>query len=97
MQGDRPLCIFHIKHPQTRSETIFVPPHVSVSRYESRQPGSAYRDRAVALVRNEAPVSEAIHKKTHSGSGCANHLCQLLLTDFRNDRLRFATVAEVSK
>ena len=70
---------------------------MSVSHYESRQVGSADRDRAVTLVGNEAPVSEAIHKKTHSGSGCANHFRQLLLTDFWNDRLRFATVAEVSK
>src|SRR6266849_801598 len=68
---------------------IFVSPHVSGSQYESRQLGSADRDRAWALVGNEAQVAEAIHEKTHSGSGCANHFRQLLLTDLRNDLLRF--------
>ncbi len=84
------------KYPQTRSDT-FVPPHVSVRHYESRQLSSADRDRPLARVGNEAQVSEAIHKETHSGSGCANHFRQLHLTDFRNDLLRFAAVAEVSK
>jgi len=67
------------------------------SHYEPRQLGGADGDGALPLVGNEAQFSEAIHKKTDSGSGCANHFRQLFLMDFRNDRLRFASVAEVSK
>jgi hypothetical protein len=58
------------------------------SHYEPRQLGGTDGDRALPLVGNEAQFSEAIHKKTDSGSGCANHFRQLFLMDFRNDRLR---------
>jgi hypothetical protein len=66
------------------------------SHYKPRQLGGTDRDRALPLVVNEAQFSEAIHKKTDSGSGRANHFRQFLLTDSRNDQLRFAFVAEVS-
>jgi hypothetical protein len=36
-------------------------------------------DPNLAVVFDEAEFSEAIHKKTHAGSGCANHLSQYLL------------------
>jgi hypothetical protein len=49
------------------------------------------------LVGNEAPFAEAIHKKTDSGSSCANHFRQLFLIDLRNDGLQFASVGEASK
>jgi len=66
------------------------------SHYEPRQLGGADGNRASSLVGNEAQFSEAIHKKTHSGSGCANHFRQFLLRDCRNDQLRSASVAEVT-
>ena len=49
----------------------------------------------LAVIFDEAQFSEAIHKKTHSGSGCANHLSQYLLADLRNHRLGFAFLAEL--
>ena len=49
----------------------------------------------LAVIFDEAQLPEAIHKKTHSRSGCANHLSQYLLADLRNHRLRFAFLAEL--
>ena len=51
----------------------------------------------LAVIFNEAQFSEAIHEKTHSGPGCANHLRQYLLADLRNHRLRFAFLAELGE
>ena len=49
----------------------------------------------LAVIFDEAQFSEAIHEKTHAGSGCANHLSQYLLADLRNHRLGFAFLAEL--
>ena len=49
----------------------------------------------LAVIFDEAQFSEAIHKKTHSGSRCANHLRQYLLADLGNHCLRFAFLAEL--
>jgi hypothetical protein len=65
------------------------------SHYEARQLGGTDGDRALPLVGNEAQFSETIHKEADSGSGCANHFCQLFLMDGRNHGLRFASVVEV--
>jgi hypothetical protein len=51
----------------------------------------------LAVIFDEAQFPEAIHKKTHSGSGCANHLSQYLLADFGNHRLGFAFPAELGQ
>ena len=67
------------------------------SHCELRQLGGTDGDRALPLVGNEAQFPEAIHKKTDSGSGCADHFRQLFLMAVRNDLLRFASVAEFSK
>jgi hypothetical protein len=38
----------------------------------------------LAVIFDEPQFPEAIHKKTHSGSRCANHLRQDFLTDLWN-------------
>jgi hypothetical protein len=45
---------------------------VDSSHCESRQLRGADRNTAVPFVGDEAELSEAIHKETDSGSGCAN-------------------------
>jgi hypothetical protein len=49
----------------------------------------------LAVVFDEAEFSEAIHEKTHSGPGCANHLSQDLLADLGYHCLRFTFLAEL--
>src|SRR5208337_4757729 len=49
----------------------------------------------LAVIFDEPQFSEAIHEKTHSGPGGANHLSQYLLADLGNHRLRFALLAEL--
>src|SRR5271166_3263463 len=49
----------------------------------------------LAVIFDEAQLSEAIHKKAHPGSGCANHISQYLLADLGNHRLGFAFFAEL--
>jgi hypothetical protein len=51
----------------------------------------------LAVVFDEAQFSEAIHKKTYSGSRCANHLRQDFLADLWNHRLGFAVLAELGE
>ena len=51
----------------------------------------------LAVIFDEPQFSEAVHKKTHPGSGCANHLSQYLLADLRNHRLRVAFLAELGE
>src|SRR5271166_58561 len=51
----------------------------------------------LAVIFDEAQLPEAIHEKTHSGSGCANHLSQCLLAHLWNHRLGFAFLAELSE
>src|SRR5271157_4498815 len=51
----------------------------------------------LAVIFDEAQLSEAIHEKTHSGPSCANHLSQYLLADLRNHRLGFAFLAELGQ
>ena len=78
--------------------SFFVSSHVGLNvgsggesgHYESRQRGRIDGYRALPLVGNEAQFSEPMHKKTDSGSGCANHFRQLFLMDLWNDLLRFA-------
>src|SRR5208337_1149257 len=49
----------------------------------------------LAVIFDEAQFPEAIHKKTHSGPGCANHLSQCLLAYLSNHRLGFAFLAKL--
>ena len=51
----------------------------------------------LAVIFDEAQFSEAIHKKTHSRSCCANHLSQYLLADPGNHRLGFAFFAKLGE
>ena len=51
----------------------------------------------LAVVFDEAQFPEAIHKKTPSGSRCANHLRQDFLADLWNHGLRFAFLAELGE
>src|SRR5450755_3688439 len=52
-------------------------------------------DADLAVVFDEAQFSEAIHEKTDSGPGGADHLSQEFLADFGNYRLGFAFLAEL--
>ena len=52
---------------------------------------------AAAVVVNEAQGSKAVHEKTHSRSGGAYHLSQGFLTDFRDNSLRHAFLAEMGQ
>ncbi len=49
----------------------------------------------LAVIFDEPQFSEAIHKKTYSGPGGANHLSQGLLAHLRNYRFRLALFAEL--
>ena len=49
----------------------------------------------LAVVFDEPQFPKAIHKKTHSRPGCANHLRQNFLADLRNHRLGLAFLAEL--
>ena len=51
----------------------------------------------LAVIFDEPQFPEAIHKKTHSGSRCANHLRQDFLTDLWNYRLGLAFLAELGE
>jgi hypothetical protein len=51
----------------------------------------------LAVVFDEAQLSEAIHKEADSGSGCANHLRQDFLADLWNHRLGLAVLAELGE
>ena len=50
-----------------------------------------------AVIVNEAQLSEPIHEKTDPRPGCADHLCEGLLTDLGDYSLRYAFLAEPSK
>lgn len=51
----------------------------------------------LAVVFDETQLPKSIHKKTHAGSGCANHFSQHLLAYLWNHRLRLAFLAELRK
>ena len=48
-----------------------------------------------AVVLYEAQLTETVHEAAHLGAGCADHLRQSLLRDFRQERLRLARFAEI--
>ena len=48
-----------------------------------------------AIVMNETQFSKSVHEKTHTGSGCSDHLRECLLADLRDYRLRLAFLAKV--
>jgi hypothetical protein len=52
-------------------------------------------DRDIAVVFNEAQLSEFVHEKIHARSSGANHLGKRLLIDLHCDRLRRFLVAEI--
>jgi hypothetical protein len=47
------------------------------------------------VVVNEAKLPKPIHEKAYARTGRSDHLCQRLLTDFGDHRLRLAFVTEV--
>src|ERR1022692_751277 len=50
-----------------------------------------------AGVINEPQLSESVHEKAHPRTSSADHLGQTLLTDFRDDGLGHAFLAEMSE
>src|SRR5450759_1402469 len=54
-------------------------------------------DPNLAVIFDEPQFPKAIHKKTHAGPGCPNHLRQDFLADLRNHRFRFALLAELGE
>ena len=47
------------------------------------------------VVVNEAQFSKFVHEETHAGPRRSDHLRKRLLTDFRDDGLRFPFLAKV--
>src|SRR5271166_1506023 len=50
-----------------------------------------------AVVVNKSQFPEAIHKKTHSRAGCADHFRQALLADLRNHGLWYTVFTKMSE
>ena len=51
----------------------------------------------MAVVINEAQLSKFVHEVTHSAPRGADHLCEHLLADIRNDWLGSALFAKISQ
>ena len=50
-----------------------------------------------AVIFYQPQISEFVHEETDAGSGCADHLRQCLLADFRDDRLGLSLLAKVGQ
>ena len=55
------------------------------------------RQSAVVAVINEAKVSELVHEMTDPRASGAHHLCQVVLTDSRNNRFGPALLPKISQ
>ena len=51
----------------------------------------------MAVVVNEAQFTKLVHELANTGPRGADHLCERLLTDLRNDRLGSAFLAKISQ
>jgi hypothetical protein len=51
----------------------------------------------LSIVFDQTQLAELVHKKTHAGSGRADHLRQHFLTVLSDDRFRTAFLAEICK
>ena len=55
------------------------------------------RQPAVGAVIDKAKLPELVHEMTYPRPGCADHLCQISLTDPGKHRLGSAFLAEMGK
>jgi hypothetical protein len=46
------------------------------------------------VIAYKSKLAKAVHEEAHSGTGCADHICQRLLRDRRDVGFRFTLLAE---
>src|SRR3979411_670543 len=89
--------IYQIAHMQNLLCTNCFIPLFDLGLLVQNHVQQGFMDFDFSVVFDQTQLAELVHKKTHAGSGRADHLRQHFLTVLSDDRLRTAVLAEICK